>query len=117
MANFALSKTTFGQITAEYNAPRLIAQGKENANFAVDFGLRQTFFDKKLSVNLNVRDVFYSRKRNTTTWENGFYQKAYTYWGGRMIGLTASYNFGNMKPKKQEKSGQQEMNSMDNGMY
>jgi hypothetical protein len=33
-----------------------------------------------------------------------------------MIGLTASYNFGNMKPKKQERSGQQEMNSMDNGM-
>lgn len=116
MANFALSKTTFGQITAEYNAPRLIAQGKENANFAVDFGLRQTFLDKKLSLNLMVRDVFYSRKRNTTTTGPGYYQQGYTYWGGRMIGLTASYNFGNMKPKKQEKSGQQEMNSMDSGM-
>ncbi|MFM2290266.1 MAG: hypothetical protein RIS29_79 [Bacteroidota bacterium] len=116
MANFALSKTTFGQITAEYNAPRLIAQGKENANFAVDLGLRQTFFDKKLSLNLMVRDVFYSRKRKTTTWGTGYNQNGYTYWGGRMIGLTASYNFGNMKPKKQERSGQQEMNSMDNGM-
>lgn len=113
MANFALSKTFFGQISAEYNAPRLIAQGKELSNFAIDLGLRKTFLDKKINLNLMVRDVFDSRKRQAVTFGEGYSQTSYSYWGGRMIGLTATYNFGNMKPKKQQ---QKENNSQDMNM-
>ncbi|HET7734146.1 MAG TPA: outer membrane beta-barrel protein [Paludibacter sp.] len=112
MANFALSKTLFGQISGEYNAPRLIAQGKELSNFAVDLGLRKTFMDKKINLNLMVRDVFDSRKRQAITFGEGYSQTSYSYWGGRMIGLTATYNFGNMKPKKQQtkENNSQDMN-------
>ena len=99
MANFALSKTFFGQITAEYNAPHLIAQGKELSNFAIDLGLRKTLLDRKLNLNLMVRDLFDSRNRKTITSGAGYIQTNYSNWGGRMIGLTATYNFGNMKPK------------------
>jgi outer membrane receptor protein involved in Fe transport len=116
MANFAVSKTFSGQITAEYNAPRLIAQGKELSNFAIDLGLRKTFFDKKINLNLMVRDVFDSRKRKATTYGEGYSQTSYSFWGGRMIGLTATYNFGNMKPKQSEKKQNSNDMNIDSGM-
>jgi hypothetical protein len=116
MANVILGKNTFLQLTGDYSAPRLVAQGKESASWAVDLGLRQTFFDRNLSLNLMVRDVFNSRRRTTITSGTGFYQQSEMYMMGRMIGLTATYNFGNMKPKQnQNKKANNEMN-MDGGM-
>lgn len=103
MANFMLGKNTSGQLTADYSAPRLIAQGKETASYSIDLGLRQTFLDKTLSLSLMARDLLNSRKRNTVTWGEGFYQESSFFFHGRMIGLTATYNFGNMKPKKSMK--------------
>lgn len=100
IGNVILGKNTFGQITGEYSAPRLIAQGKETASYSVDLGLRQSLFDRKLSLNFMVRDLFNTRRRSSVTWGDGFYQRSESYFSGRMIGLTATYNFGNMKPKK-----------------
>lgn len=113
MANFMLSKNTSGQLTADYSAPRLIAQGRETASYAIDLGLRQTFLDKSLSLSLMVRDLLNSRKRNTVTWGEGFYQESSTYFHGRMIGLTATYNFGNMKPKKSQKPAESSGSDMN----
>lgn len=102
IGNVILGKNTFGQITGQYSAPRLIAQGKETASYSVDLGLCQTLFDRKLSLNFMIRDVLNTRRRSSVTWGDGFYQRSESYFSGRMIGLTATYNFGNMKPKKTE---------------
>ncbi len=100
IGNIVLGKNTYGQITGQYSAPRLIAQGKETASYSVDLGLRQSLFDRKLSLNFMVRDLFNTRRRSSVTWGDGFYQRSESYFSGRMIGLTVTYNFGNMKPKK-----------------
>jgi hypothetical protein len=50
-----------------------------------------------------VRDLLNTRRRSSVTWGDGFYQESESYFYGRMVGLTATYNFGNMKPKKTEK--------------
>lgn len=102
LANFMLSKTFSGQITAEYESPELISQGTTDAQFSIDMGLRQTFMNRKLSVSLNVRDLLNSDRHNQTTSGSGFSQKTSSYFHGRMFGLTVSYNFGNMKPKPSE---------------
>jgi len=102
MANFMLSKTFSGQITAEYESPQLISQGTENAKYSIDLGIRQTFMNRKLSVSLNVRDLLNSDKNYQTTSGAGFTQTTSSYFHGRMFGVTASYNFGNMKPKQSE---------------
>jgi hypothetical protein len=118
IANLLLGKTTSAQLSGEYSAPRVIAQGKETSTYSIDLGLRQNLFDRKLSLNLMVRDLLNSRKRNTITWGDGFYQTNESFFRGRMIGLTATYNFGNMKPKQSEMKkadASQEMN-MENGM-
>jgi outer membrane receptor protein involved in Fe transport len=117
MANFMLSKTLSGQITAEYSAPTLIAQGIESPEYQVDFGLRKTFFDRKLTIGIMAMDIFNFNRERTITWGTGFYQKDENYFHRRMLGLTVTYNFGNMKPKMtdmKKKGGADVM--MDSGM-
>lgn len=116
MANFMLSKTFSGQITARYTSPQLIAQGTRNANYEVDLGVRKTFLNRKLSVSFNVRDLLNSDRNNSTTSGNGFYQNSSSYFHGRMAGLTLSYNFGTMKPKPADLKKQAAVpDMMDNG--
>jgi hypothetical protein len=112
LGNVILGKNTFAQITAEYSSPRIIAQGRETASYAIDLGLRQTFLNRMLSVNLMARDILNTRRRNTIIEGDGFYQTSKSYFHGRMLGVVATYNFGNMKPKKvqQRQEGQGEMN-------
>lgn len=116
MANFMLGKTLSGQITGEYSAPTLIAQGIESPEYSIDFGLRKTFFDRKFSVSIVASDIFNFNKEKTTTWGRGFYQMNESYFHRRMLGITLTYNFGNMKPKMTEKKKESggEMN-MDMG--
>lgn len=117
MANFMLSKTFSGQITAEYSAPTLIAQGYETPEYQVNLGLRKTFLDRKLSLSLMANDIFNFNKERTVTWGTGFYQYSESYFHRRMIGLTATYNFGNMKPKMAQKKTQGSSDMMmDGGM-
>lgn len=115
MGNIMLGKNTVGQITGDYSAPRLIAQGKQTASYAIDLGLRQSFLNRNLSVNLMVRDLLDSRRRSTVTWGNGFYQQSESYFHGRMLGMTVTYNFGNMKPKRSEQR-RDDSGGMDMGM-
>jgi len=103
IANVIFGKNTSGQLTGYYSAPRLIAQGKRTASYAVDLGLRQSFFNRNLSLNFSVRDIFNTRKRSSITWGDNFYQRSESYFSGRMIGLTATWNFGNMMPKNNMK--------------
>lgn len=116
MANFMLGKTLSGQITGEYSAPTLIAQGIESPEYSIDLGLRKTFFDRKFSVSIIAADIFNFNKERTTTWGKGFYQMNTSYFHRRMLGITLTYNFGNMKPKMTEKKKESggEMN-MDMG--
>ena len=115
IANFMLSRTISDQITGQYIAPRIINQGKQFEVYSVDFGLRKSFFDRKLILALIGRDIFNTRKTNTVTSGEGFTQ---TYisnigggpggmGGGRMLGFNLTYNFGNMKPKMDEKQKNQ----------
>jgi hypothetical protein len=114
MANFMLSKTFSGQVTARYSSPQIIAQGTKEQQFSIDAGLRKTFMDRNLSVNLNVRDLLNSNKDKTITSGTGFSQTAESYFHTRMINLSVSYNFGNSKPKRQDARKRQ--NNQDTDM-
>ncbi len=103
IANVMLSKTLSGQITAKYISPQLINQGIQKENYFVDFGLRQSFFDRKLNVSFTLSDIFNSRRSWAFTNGKSYSQESYSFQHGRMFGLSVSYNFGNIKPKKAEK--------------
>ena len=103
IANIMFSSTFSGQVTGQYRSAELLSQGERYANYSMDLGLRKTFFERKMSLNFNVRDLFNSRSFKGTTWGEGFYQYSESKRRGRMFGLTMTYNFGNMKPKQVER--------------
>lgn len=106
-ASFLFTKAFSGQITARYSSPRVVAQGKSSHSYSIDLGLRHTFLEKRLALSLNVRDLLNSRNRSSTTMGPAFWQYQLRKWNSRTIGLTLTYSFGNMNPKKsrQENKG------------
>ncbi|MDR2928311.1 MAG: TonB-dependent receptor [Cytophagaceae bacterium] len=101
------------QLTGNYNSHRLIAQGHNNANGSVDIGIRKSFFDRKLSLTINVRDIFNTRQRITVTSGSGFYQENMFARVGQTVRFVLTYTFGNMKEKITKPS---ENDGMMNGM-
>ena len=97
-----LSDTDF-QLRMNYRGPRDTTQGKRKAIVSVDLGVSRDFMNKKLSLTINARDLFNSRKR---VWENqignltelGDFQ-----WRARTINFTATYKI--INDKKRGKRG------------
>ncbi len=102
IANIALPKSYTLQLNGDYNARQLVAQGHEKASYSLDAGLRKSF--DKFSISLSAEDLFNSRKWSTVTNGTGFKQVSQSWWGGRQLGLTLTYNFGdNMSSHNQER--------------
>ncbi|NDV47069.1 TonB-dependent receptor [Paludibacter sp. 221] len=116
MANFMFSPTFTGQVSANYSSPRVIAQGTQEANYAIDLGLRKSFFNRNLNVSLNVRDLLDSRRRKSQTSGAGFEKYSESYWHGRSFGVTLTYNFGNMQPNRNAKRNNNQSTESDMDM-
>lgn len=97
------------QATGNYRSRGVITQGYRKPNGSLDLGLRKSFFNKKLALSINWRDVFNSRH-----WENFTSSDTFTRhqknWRDPRVNITISWNFGNMnKDKKpEEQDGQQQ---------
>jgi len=119
IANFSLPAAISLQLTGNYNSRQLIAQGHQKATYSVDAGIRRAFLNRKLSLSINGRDLLDSRKWKRETSGEGFIQHASNWRGGRTVGFTLTYNFGNMKagkPGKNTRSNPEEpgmMNEME----
>ena len=103
MANVSLPWGLGLQVNGGYNAPMVVAQGRQSANYVMDAGLNKSF--GKWTINFNVRDLLDSRKRESTTYGNGYTQFSRGWGSGRRFQISLSYSFGNMKPKMEEGRG------------
>ena len=96
------------QGTGNYNSKQLMAQGHREPNYSVDLGLRKSFLSDKLTLSINARDLLDSRKFRTVTAGDGFWQDSENWRGGRRVGFTLTYNFGNMNKKKDKSKSRSE---------
>ena len=99
-AQFMFTKTFSGSLSGKYRSPHVLAQGMTSHSYTIDAGLRKTFLDKKLVLALNVRDIFNSRARSSTTYDDDFWQYQSNQWNSRMVSFSITYNFGNQQAKK-----------------
>lgn len=99
IANVILPYSISFQLTGSYNARQVVAQGYRKANYSLDAGIRKSFWNKKLSVSINARDLLDSRARHIITSGTGFTQDAKNWRGGRRFALTVTYSFGNIGAK------------------
>ncbi|WP_102409156.1 outer membrane beta-barrel family protein [Parabacteroides bouchesdurhonensis] len=100
IANFSLPLGISFQGTGSYNSKRLMAQGYRKPSYSVDLGLRKSFIKNKLTLSINARDILDSRKFRTITSGTGFWQDSENWRGGRRVGFTLTYSFGNMDKRK-----------------
>ena len=89
------------QLTGDYRARQVITQGYRKANYSVDFGARKNFFNKKLTVAINCRDIFNTRKWRNVVETADFFRSSEFFRKGRRVNLTLTWNFGNTKNKRQ----------------
>jgi len=98
------------QVTGRYRSRQVVTQGYRKANYGVDLGLRKSFLNKALTLSVNCRDVFNSRKWETFTSNETFSRHQINKRRSRNVNLTLTYNFGNMRAKRPK------MNRDENGM-
>lgn len=90
------------QATGRYSSEHKEAQGTHQGGWSVDAGIRK--IAGNWSFSINGRDLFDSRKFKSSTYGPGYEQYSKRWRGGRQIGLTIKYSFGNMKAKKTRNS-------------
>lgn len=103
------------QATGRYRSREVITQGYRKANYGLDLGLRKSFLNKTLTLSLNCRDVFNSRKWETFTSNETFSRHQINKRHSRNVNFTLTYNFGNMRAKR-PKTNHDENNMQDGQM-
>lgn len=119
IANVGLPKGWMVQLIGGYQSKKQVAQGEILDQWSLDAGVRKMFFNRKVSLNIMARDIFNSRLNRTNSYGTNFTDYSEFRMGGRMLGFTVTYNFGNsslMKKKPEAKrNGQNDNGDMMNG--
>lgn len=120
-ANIKPVKALSFQLRGDYQAPQVVPQGKMYAMYGVDGGARYDI-SKKLSLSVNARDIFNTRKYNSELLYDGpaFNSDQYTQrrWSTGVVMATISYRFGSNMQKaarKQKNQDQNQNQDQDNG--
>ncbi|GAA4309333.1 outer membrane beta-barrel family protein [Compostibacter hankyongensis] len=120
-----LPKNFVVQLTGEYEAPRVIPQGKIRGNGSMDIALRKDFLkNRAASLTLSLSDIFNTEQRFTHTVSEGYFiQDATRKRMSRVFKINFSYRFGKQdvglfkrkaKTKSQQGGGDNNM-MMDQG--
>ena len=84
------------QLNGQYESQEVIPQGKNKAEFVVDFAIRKEFLKQKAAaVTLSINDVFNTNISGQIFDTENFYQDSYRRWRVRTFRLTFTYRFGN----------------------
>ena len=83
------------QLTGDYEAPRVLPQGKRLEEFSADFAVNKSLFkNDRGSITFAVNDIFDSQKFGVIYDTENFYQESYRRRRVRNFRLTFSYKFG-----------------------
>lgn len=93
-ANYTLPFDAAIQLTYFYTGKMITPQGEMNGFNSFDIGLRKDLFDKKLSLNLRVSDLFNTSKFGGSMTTNTYSQIFNRQRESRVVMLTITYKFG-----------------------
>ncbi len=90
---FQLPQEVGLQLTGNYTAPEIEAQGRDLARYYVDASLRRTFFKDQASVSVTLRDVFNTRRFAGENYTSEFFQTFERQRESRILLLNLRYSF------------------------
>jgi len=107
-----ITPTTQLQLNGVYNSPTITAQGERKGYVMFNAGLKQEFLNKRLSVTLQVRDLFGTAKREYISKLFDFYRHSKYVPESPIVMLNVRLNINNYKLKKKS-NGDRETNGDD----
>ncbi|UCH13325.1 MAG: TonB-dependent receptor [Bacteroidales bacterium] len=90
------------QLTGFYSGPSVTAQGEREAFYTVNAALRQDFMKRKLSLTLQIRDIFKSGKFEFTTRGEDFYIYNRFTREPQVVTLSLTYRLNNIRQSKDD---------------
>ena len=90
---------------AHYSSPRLGLYSMSVANKGVDFGVSSDFFNRKLSVNLNVRDIFGMAEWGNNTKAPSYQTTGSQRYDSRFVSLGLTWRMGKMELESKARQG------------
>ena len=88
-----------------YRSPTQSLYAEREASYAINCGLRADFFDKKMSVHLNVNDIFNWNKWDNNT-SNPYYISYSSFkFNSRSISAGVTFRFGKMELERRAREG------------
>ena len=112
---FNITKATQFQLNVRYNSPSVSSQGRYEGFYRTDAAVKQDFFNKSISLTLQVRDLFKTGKREFTSRGADFYSYTYYTREAPMVILNMRFNFNNFKEKRNQDNGIPDNNGAEEG--
>lgn len=97
--SFNPTKTTKIQFTMRYNGRNKTLISDNKGNFDAGLAIRQSFFKKRLSASLSMRDIFGTRRNESTTDTPEYYLYTKRYRDAPMWNIGLSFKINNFKEK------------------
>jgi outer membrane receptor protein involved in Fe transport len=92
------------QIRYNYRAGRQTTQGSRDGVGTTDIAFSKDFLNKNLTLTVNIRDLFNSRRRISETITDDFYSDGFFQWRVRDISVNFNYRI-NMKKQRERDRG------------
>ena len=104
LGNILVPKWFSVQVQGNYRGPIILPQGQIEPQATLTVGMRKDLFNNKATINLNVSDIFNTRKFKITTEDPRFTQYREFQRESRIGTLSFTYRFGGFKEKGAERS-------------
>jgi len=96
---FTLSPSTSAELSGEYASSQIYGTYAIEPYYGIDFGIKKSFFDKKLNVKLAANDVFDTRKARISSALSGLDYNLTQKQESRVYRLSLNYIFGSSHVK------------------
>ena len=111
---FKITSSTLLQVNVRYNSPSVSSQGRNEGFFSTDAALKQDVFQKKISLTLQVRDLFGTAKHEFTSTGINYYSYNYYTHESPMVMFNIRFNFNNYKDGHQDRNNMQQNGDNNN---
>ncbi len=101
---FYIAKEWQFQVNGNYTGPTATAQGIMEEYYAIHMALKKQFFEKKLSVVLQGRDVFQTLYLKSESFGPGFQNYRMRRRTSPIMSITVGYKINNFKPKRRSRT-------------
>jgi hypothetical protein len=114
MTNVILPMGFAVQASFNYQGAMVMPQGTMDPVYSFDAAVKKDFFDKRLTINFRVSDIFKTQKFNANVLGTGFAQSFTRERDSRTAFVTLTYKFGTKEKQSPRDRKKEDNNNEDN---